>query len=489
MATLSMIPRMGRRVGAMRAAALALVWAALPVQAQELPPEIQADRFLLEADRQIGNGDFGAALAALDRILALQADHDLEIPAVFWSRRAQVLLETGQFAYAIAAATRYLQLTGREGEDYRAALEVLNEAERWLAEGRVRDFNPTEGRICTEVYSPESCWMELADRLGCYLWNPSPRENVTVTWSSGCSNGLAQGDGQVDWFQNDELIQTWRTRLQGGRADGPFFQRSGDGRLEAQGRHVNGEASGHWRLFYEDHDNDLVREEGPYVDGERHGTWTESYEDRDDGLVRAVGPWVDGEYHGTWVLHYANGNQGGGPYVNGERHGIWTFFYEGRDDNVVRSMGPYVNGEEHGIWTGYDASGIVVGTLRYENGREVGVTLPSDGTLEVSGRTSSGSLSSSDARWHDGSYYDRWTFDARAGQRLVVTMDSDDVDAYLRVIGRDDTTLASDDDSGSGTNARIEFEAPYSGQYSVIASSYGYGSGDTGSYRVRVGTR
>ena len=71
-----------------------------------------------------------------------------------------------------------------------------------------------------------------------------------------------------------------------------------------------------------------------------------------------------------------------------------------------------------------------------------------EGTL-VSRRTFSGSLSSSDAVWDDDSYYDRWTFSARAGQRLVVTMESDDVDAYLRVVGRDGNTLESDDDSGS----------------------------------------
>ena len=82
----------------------------------------------------------------------------------------------------------------------------------------------------------------------------------------------------------------------------------------------------------------------------------------------------------------------------------------------------------------------------------------SEGTL-VSRRTFSGSLSSSDAVWDDDSYYDRWTFSARAGQRLVVTMESDDVDAYLRVVGRDGNTLESDDDSGSGMNARAEFEA------------------------------
>ena len=59
--------------------------------------------------------------------------------------------------------------------------------------------------------------------------------------------------------------------------------------------------------------------------------------------------------------------------MNGERHGTWTLFHpEGRDDNVVRQVGPYVNGERHGTWTGYDPSGNVVGTLRFENGRQVG---------------------------------------------------------------------------------------------------------------------
>ena len=109
------------------------------VAAQELPPDIQADRFLLEAERQISNGDFAAALAALERIVALQAEHDLEVPPVFWFRHAQVAMETGLYEEARASATRYLQLAGREGEDYTAALEVLNEAERWLEEGLFRD--------------------------------------------------------------------------------------------------------------------------------------------------------------------------------------------------------------------------------------------------------------------------------------------------------------------------------------------------------------
>ena len=110
-----------------------------------------------------------------------------------------------------------------------------------------------------------------------------------------------------------------------------------------------------------------------------------------------------------------------------------------------------------------------------------------EGTL-VLDRTFSGRLSSSDPVWDDDDgYYDRWMFSARAGQRLVVTMESGPVDTYLRILGRHGDILESDDDSGSETNSRIEFEAPYTGQYIVIATSYS--SGETGSYRIRVGGR
>ena len=230
-----------------------------------------------------------------------------------------------------------------DGSGYEVLLrETWGVAEQVLAEVSPPEPNLPDGRICTEVYSPDSCWMELADRPGCYVWNPHPQENVTVTWSGGCSNNLAEGDARVRWYQNDELIQIWETRLQAGRADGPFVQRRGDRALEAEGQYVNGDATGIWTFYWADGSRDT----GRYANGERSGHWTEGWRD---------------------------GTRAEGPYVNGERHGTWTLFHpEGRDDNVVRSVGPYVNGEEHGTWTGYDASGNVVGTIRYENGRRVG---------------------------------------------------------------------------------------------------------------------
>ena len=107
-----------------------------------------------------------------------------------------------------------------------------------------------------------------------------------------------------------------------------------------------------------------------------------------------------------------------------------------------------------------------------------------EGTL-APGRSFNGSLNWSDAVWDNGSHYDVWTVTAGAvGQRVVIDMESDDVDAYLRVLRQDGTTVATDDDGGSGSNARVEFRAPYAGDYLVIGTSYE--TGETGTYRLRV---
>ena len=194
--------------------------------------------------------------------------------------------------------------------------ETWGVAEGVVVGGSALEPDLPEGRICTEVYSPESCWMELVDRPGCYLWNPSPMENVTVAWSDECSDGFVQGNGRVSWFQNGELIETWDAGFLEGRAAGAVTVRWGNGVLLA---------------------------DGVYVNGAPHGIHTEFGEDGRDRQV--------------------------GPYVDGKRHGTWTFYWE--DGDVGREVGPYVDGERHGTWTGYDQSGNRLGTIRYEDGRRV----------------------------------------------------------------------------------------------------------------------
>ena len=104
--------------------------------AQELPPEIQVDRLLVRAEREIEDGEHWSAVVTFERILAVCEEHGLAIPVEFWFRQAGVLQEAGLHERAVEAATRYLQEAGREGAHYRAALEVLDAAEVGLAEAR-----------------------------------------------------------------------------------------------------------------------------------------------------------------------------------------------------------------------------------------------------------------------------------------------------------------------------------------------------------------
>ena len=108
-----------------------LIWLVLSsvVVAVQLPPEIQADRHLVRAERAIDEQDFHGAKAAMDAILELQAEHDLELPAAFSFRYAEVLERLGLYDEAIEYITAYLAVAGRDGEYYREALELLDSAE------------------------------------------------------------------------------------------------------------------------------------------------------------------------------------------------------------------------------------------------------------------------------------------------------------------------------------------------------------------------
>jgi len=95
------------------------------------------------------------------------------------------------------------------------------------------------------------------------------------------------------------------------------------------------------------------------------------------------------------------------------------------------------------------------------------------------GQTISSQLSLSDSRLSDGSTYQAWTFVGTAGEQIQMDVMSSDFDAYAIIQDSNGNRLASDDDSGGGTNARITFTLPYSGAYRLVANTYrvgGYGS-------------
>ena len=113
---------------------VAVLLACVTVPATQLPPEIMADRYLVQAERLMKEKDYAAALEAMNKIIALQKEHGLKLPGEFHFKYAQVALSAGLLEAAIDSASKYLVAAGRAGKFYREALELLDEAEKKQAE-------------------------------------------------------------------------------------------------------------------------------------------------------------------------------------------------------------------------------------------------------------------------------------------------------------------------------------------------------------------
>lgn len=101
----------------------------------------------------------------------------------------------------------------------------------------------------------------------------------------------------------------------------------------------------------------------------------------------------------------------------------------------------------------------------------------------------SAELTLEDPRTERGSPFQEWVFQAEAGVEAVVRMRSEAFDTYLH-LGRWDeqgnfVELASNDDAeNDGTNARLDFRVPDTGEYVIRASAFS--SSGAGSYTLSL---
>ena len=133
-------------------------------------------------------------------------------------------------------------------------------------------------------------------------------------------------------------------------------------------------------------------------------------------------------------------------------------------------------------------SGTATGdfTVRLDEVGPVPVIAASAQTLAY-GRVVRGSLAAGDAKAGDDSYYDIYRFAGRRGDRVRITMISPTFDTYLGLYraGETETSLATDDDGGDGTDSLITFTLPSDGSYDVRANSLS--DNVTGDYTLGVG--
>ena len=123
-----MHPTLRTRRAVARALPMLCVLVGEPATAQELPPEVRMDRYMVQVDRQVGNHQYAAALRTLDLVLELQETSGLELPESFWMKRAEVAMGAGDPAEAITSVSRHLETAGRDADHYVEALELLDQA-------------------------------------------------------------------------------------------------------------------------------------------------------------------------------------------------------------------------------------------------------------------------------------------------------------------------------------------------------------------------
>ncbi len=153
---------------------------------------------------------------------------------------------------------------------------------------------------------PNGDW--IADpKTNCKVWDPYFSPSQSITWTGDCANGLAQGRGTLQWFNNGKA---------GERDEGEFK----DGRQ--QGRGV--------RVF-----SNGARYEGEFNNGKREGYGVEVFADGG----RYEGGWKENTFDGHGVGTLANGNRFEGEFRAGKPNGQGT--YKAKAGTV---SGNWVNG-------------------------------------------------------------------------------------------------------------------------------------------------
>ena len=329
----------------------------------ELPPEILADKHLIKAERLRAMEDYAAAFEMVQKIIALQREHNLDLPHEFHFRHARIAFFADSTQIAHEAVSKYLSITGKEGEFYSDALALLLDLE---------DSRISAEEICTGKPTGASCWKELANHPRCYVWDNHYYEDQAVTWSGKCAGGKANGEGTLIWARGDEK-HSETGRLAKGKKQGRWVVRGDRGTSE--GLFVNGNRQGHWvlRSSYGE------VSEGAYVDGKKQGNW--KYHDGDGR--QSEGIYMDGRKHGQWVFRdwsravlyqsYADG------YEDGEFHGEYELCSQSEGSTPVSVRGKYAVGKKQGYWhndNSYDgktAGGRWIGSGHYdENGQRQG---------------------------------------------------------------------------------------------------------------------
>ena len=131
----------------------------------------------------------------------------------------------------------------------------------------------------------ETPW--IADDKGCKIANPFPQPKESIAWTGGCVDGLAEGEGILQWLEDGKVTARYEGQLSKGWANGRGVLTNPNGTVykgEWKDSRENGEGKLDWP--------DGSWYEGQWRDGKPNGYG--QYRSPEGRLL--TGKFVDGQF-------------------------------------------------------------------------------------------------------------------------------------------------------------------------------------------------
>lgn len=178
---------------------------------------------------------------------------------------------------------------------------------------------------------------------GCRVWNPEPQPGERVLWDGPCRDGVASGEGWLQWFRDGRPIGQFVGAMRDGREgdagtwvwdDGTRFEGMlRDGSRDGPGSAIEPDGSqfeGTWRGSRYEGSGRLLMTNGDFYEGEFH-------DDAYDGIGvlqgadggRYEGRFADGLFEGGGILLFADGTRYAGNFLAGKPDGRGTLIFPG----------------------------------------------------------------------------------------------------------------------------------------------------------------
>ena len=131
---------------------------------------------------------------------------------------------------------------------------------------------------------PKPGWATDA-KTGCKAWNDSPKPGEQMTWSGGCVNGLAEGNGTLQWTVGGKMTSRYVGSYRAGKMNGRGVYSWASGN-RYEGEFANDNFNGHGVMVWANGD----RYDGLWKEDKANGQGTKTVA---DGRVYS-GVWTNG---------------------------------------------------------------------------------------------------------------------------------------------------------------------------------------------------